>query len=258
MKQERTVIVTGGASGIGFATARALLSEGWRVAIVGRNAQALEEARRELGDHVRIDRLDVTDEAAVAMTVAAIARDFGDLRGVVNSAGVAHNASLLDTSAELFRRSLDVNLTSTFLVTREVVRHMRDGGAVVNVASVAGMRGSPGRAAYAAAKGGVVMLTKALAVELASSGVRVNAISPGPTDTPMIQAVHTQETREAILRVVPQHRYGTPEEMGSVIAFLLDDRRSGYMTGQVIAVDGGITASAGWSVEARRRTGAAT
>jgi NAD(P)-dependent dehydrogenase (short-subunit alcohol dehydrogenase family) len=176
--------------------------------------------------------------------VEAIEAEFGALTGVVNSAGIGRDVPALDTSVDLFRRMLEVNLIGSFVVSREAARHMRArGGSIVNIASVSGIKGNKGRVAYGASKGGVLTMTKVMAVELASLGIRVNAIAPGPIETPLVQEIHTPEVRAAWMTTVPQRRYGSPAEIAGAAVFLLDDRKSSYVTGQTICVDGGFTAA---------------
>lgn len=238
-----SALVTGGASGIGLATCRLLAAAGWNVAVLDRDEAALEAARKSLAKSkaVRFSTLDVTDEAAVDRAVAETAAAFGTITGAVNCAGIGADKHVFDTSAELFRRMLDINVVGTFLVGRAAARVMRDhgGGSIVNIASISGLRGSKGRAAYGASKGAVVTLTQVMATDLARHGIRVNALAPGPVDTPMVQAVHTDADRALYRRYIPMRRYGTPEEMAKVIHFLLDGAQSGYITGEIIAVDGG-------------------
>lgn len=238
----RIAIVTGAASGIGRATADLLVERGWRVAYVDRDVGPLADvaARSAGGPDTIVRALDVTDEDAVIRLVAEVAETFGGLDGVVNSAGIAADFHVFDTTAELFRRILDINVVGTFLVGREAARQMtKTGGAIVNLASISGLRGSKGRSAYGASKGGVVTLTQVMANDLAPHGIRVNAVAPGPIETPMVKAVHTAADREIYGRFVPMRRYGTPHEIASVICFLLDGTQSSYMTGEIVAVDGG-------------------
>ena len=239
----RAAIVTGAASGIGRATAELLLEKGWQVALVDRDIGALREIAAEHMDRRRalVRELDVTDEAAVVRLVGEVATAFGGLSGAVNSAGIAADKHVFDTSADVFRRILDVNVVGTFLVGREAARHMAKtgGGAIVNVASISGLRGSKGRSAYGASKGAVVNLTQVMANDLAPHGVRVNAVAPGPVDTPMVQGMHSAADRALYGRFVPMRRYGTPREIANVIHFLLDESQSSYMTGEIVAVDGG-------------------
>jgi NAD(P)-dependent dehydrogenase (short-subunit alcohol dehydrogenase family) len=239
----RVALVTGAASGIGLAATRRLLASGWKVAIVDRDEPALEGQRHAHGHSplVFIAPMDVTDEAAVGDVMDRAVAALGGLNGVVNSAGIAADIPALDTPVELFRKILDVNVVGTFIVARAAARIMqeRGGGAIANLASVAGLRGSKGRSAYGSSKGAVIVLTQVLANDLARYGIRVNAVAPGPVDTPMVKTMHTAEDRALWLRHIPMRRYAEPDEIAIVLEFLLDGTKSGYMTGAVVPVDGG-------------------
>jgi NAD(P)-dependent dehydrogenase (short-subunit alcohol dehydrogenase family) len=162
---------------------------------------------------------------------------------VLNSAGIAADIPTLETPVDLFRKILDINVTGTFIVSQAAARIMKEdgGGAIVNMASVSGLRGSKGRSAYGASKGAVVILTQVLANDLARYDIRVNAVAPGPVNTPMVKAMHVDKDRALWARHLPMRRYAEPDEIASVIEFLLDGSRSSYMTGEVVAVDGGFT-----------------
>ncbi len=246
MAREGSVIVTGGASGIGLALVEDLLNDGWQVIAADIGEAALDAARTRLaahGDKVRFARLDVSDEAAVISAVADWAKDFGPLRGLVNSAGIGAVTPAFETTVEQFRRILDINLVGSFVISREVAKAMKEsgGGSIVNIASVSGLVGSLGRTAYGSSKGGVIQMTRILAVEFAEFGIRVNAIAPGPIETPMAKAMHSAVVRKNWEDRVPMRRYAEPEEVSGAIAFLLDEAKSSYITGQTIAVDGGFS-----------------
>ncbi len=243
MSHQSTILVTGGASGIGLAIVEAVLAEGWRAIVADFDQASLDRQRDAIktSDRVRFERMDVTDEAAVVRSIAACEAEFGPLTGVVNSAGIARDVPALDTSVDLFRKILDVNLIGSFVVAREAASKMkaRGAGSIINIASVSGVMGNDGRVAYGASKGGVITMTKVLAVEWARFGIRVNAIAPGPIETPLVQEMHTSAARTAWISSVPQQRYGSPAEIAGAAIFLLDDRKSSFVTGQTICVDGG-------------------
>jgi NAD(P)-dependent dehydrogenase (short-subunit alcohol dehydrogenase family) len=248
MTEHRAVFVTGGASGIGLAIVQAVLDEGWHAVVADLEQRNLDQAREILassGAHARYERLDVTDEDGVRRAMDECESSLGPLTGLVNSAGIGKDVPFLETSTDLLRKMLEVNLVGTFIAGREAARRMGEGrgGSIVNIASVSGILGSSGRSAYGAAKGGALTLTKVMAVELAPMRIRVNAIAPGPIETPLVREMHTQEARSAWMRTVPQRRYGSPEELAGAALFLLDDRRSSFVTGQTICVDGGFTAA---------------
>ena len=240
----KTCIVTGGASGIGLATTRVLLDDGWTVAVFDRDGRALPEGARAIAHaNVSWHDVDITDEASVRTTVATIAARDGGIAGLVNNAGVGIAKRFFDTDTDDMRRMFEINVVGSFIVAKAVAETMRDagrGGAIVNLTSTAGQRGNLERSAYGTAKGAVIVLTQTMAIELASLGIRVNAVSPGPVATPLVEAMHTPEMRARWTALTPQHRYADPHEIATAIAFLLDDAKASFITGHVLNVDGGL------------------
>jgi NAD(P)-dependent dehydrogenase (short-subunit alcohol dehydrogenase family) len=240
-------VVTGAASGIGLATAGILLDRGWQVVGIDLDAAAIAAAQAELEPHaarLRFLQGDVTDEDRIAAIVAETERDLGPIRGLVTSAGIARDTPFLETKPEHFRKIYDVNVVGTFIIARAVAEVMAasGGGAIVTIASISGLAGNLGRAAYGASKGAIVNLTRIMAVELARHSIRVNAIAPGPIDTPLVAQVHSSASRARWSERILLKRYGTPAEIGEAAAFLLDEKRASYITGQILAVDGGFMA----------------
>lgn len=242
----KVALVTGAARGIGLATAKRFLVEGWRVALLDIEAelQASAAAALENPDNTLALACDVSDAAAVAAAMTAVERRFGRLDALVNNAGIAVFAPLMDTSDADWSRVLEVNLTGPFLCTKAAVPLMREqgGGAIVNITSISAVRASTLRSAYGTSKAGLAHLTKQLAVELAQLNIRVNAVAPGPVDTAMAKQVHTPEIRADYHDAIPLNRYGLEEELAEAIYFLCSDRSS-YITGQILAVDGGFDAA---------------
>jgi NAD(P)-dependent dehydrogenase (short-subunit alcohol dehydrogenase family) len=242
----KVALVTGAARGIGLAVARKFLAVGWRVALLDVDGELLWKSVEELaatGDTLGV-HCDVSDDRAVASAFSEIERRFGRLDALVNNAGIAVFAPLLETTEVDWRRVLEVNLTGPFLCTKAAVPLMREngGGAIVNITSISAVRASTLRSAYGTSKAGLAHLTKQLAVELASLGIRVNGVAPGPVETAMAKSVHTPEIRADYHDAIPLNRYGLEEELAEAVFFLCSDRAS-YITGQVLAVDGGFDAA---------------
>ena len=240
----RTVaIVTGAADGIGWATARRLVQEFRHVVIVDLAAAAARSRAAELGEAHMGYACDVTIEAQVCDLIDSVVARFGRIDLVVNNAGVGEQpGTTLDQDVALFDRIVSVHLRGTFLMTREAARVFvrQQSGCVVNMASLAGMQGFPGRNAYGASKAGISMMTKAMASEFARDGIRVNAVAPGYILTEMVkvQSANGAIDMSSVEAETPMGRLGHPEEIAEAVAFLASPRAS-FITGITLPVDGG-------------------
>lgn len=235
------VVVTGAASGIGLASVEVLLADGWPVAALDRDVAGLDALSTCFADaKLSVHPIDLTSEDAIAEFAAGL--EGRPVAGLVNSAGVGSNTLVRETTTEMFRRIYEINVVAGFALVQALLPNIETArGSIVNIASVSGILGNLGRSAYGASKGAIVTLTKIMAVEFAASGVRVNAVAPGPIETAMARQMHDAEARRRWIARVPLARYGEPEEIAGAVRFLIDPGASSYVTGQILAVDGGFT-----------------
>ena len=231
-------IVTGAARGIGLATSNQFLAAGHQVVMVDRDQEALSEATHGLNNALPLG-YDVSQPDQVAQMIADSVKAFGKIDALVNNAGVAAFGPIEQTSFEVWREVMATNLDGVFLCTQAAIPELKKTkGAVVNIASISGLRASTLRVAYGTSKAGVIQLTKQQAAELGEYGIRVNCVCPGPVRTKLAMAVHTQDIIDAYHDAIPLNRYGSEDEIANAIRFLISPEAS-YITGQMLAADGG-------------------
>lgn len=240
--KDKVAIVTGGASGIGEATVRLFVQEGAKVTIADMNEEKGEALAKELGDSTIFVKTNVTNESEVENMVNKTVETFGKLDILFNNAGIGDLHPTDELSFEHWQRTISVNLDGVFLVAKHAIRAMKKNGSgsIVNTASILGHVGDAQVASYAASKGAVANLTRALAVEFAQDNIRVNAVCPGYVITPLIDQLD-EEAREYLVTQHPIGRLGKPEEIAKAVLFLASDDAS-FVTGANLLVDGGYTA----------------
>jgi meso-butanediol dehydrogenase/(S,S)-butanediol dehydrogenase/diacetyl reductase len=238
----KTALITGAARGIGLATTRRFLADGWSVAMVDRDTEALHAAAQGLADAQPIVA-DVSIPDQVGAMIQVAESRFGRIDALVNNAGIADFGPVEQTDFTRWRRVMETNLDGVFLVSQAAIPALKASrGTIVNIASISGLRASTLRVAYGTSKAAVIQLTQQQAVELGEFGIRANCVAPGPVRTKLAMAVHSPQIVAAYHDAIPLNRYGTEEEIAEVIHFLCSPRAS-YVTGQTIAVDGGFEAT---------------
>lgn len=242
----RKVLITGAASGIGRATALRLGVEGALVGILDLDEQGAQKTASDIcdaGGRAAAYRVDITDLSAVERAVDSFEREIGPIDALINNAGWDLAGNFLDTGPEQWRKVIDINLFGPLNVTKTVLSRMveRGEGRIVSIASDAGRVGSSGESVYAACKGGVIAFSKSVAREVASQGITVNVVSPGPSDTPLFADFDKSgKLAKALERAIPMRRLGQPDDYPGIVAFLISDDAS-FITGQTISVSGGLT-----------------
>ena len=240
--QDKVAVITGGASGIGAATAELFVKEGAKVILVDLNEEkgkAFEAELKAQNADALFVKANITSEEEVQNVFKEAVNTFGKVDVVFNNAGIGRVTPTETLEYSEWRNTVNVDLDGVFLVAREAIREMlkSGGGTIVNTASMYGWVGSPGSAAYNAAKGGVINLTRSLGLEYATKNIRVNALAPGFIDTPIIP----EESKKVLVSMTPMQRLGQSEEMAKAVLFLASDDSS-FMTGNVLTIDGGYTA----------------
>lgn len=242
--RNKVAIITGGGSGIGKAIAVGFVREGAKVVIAGRNGKKLERAAAEIGGECLAISADVSSAADVQKLVSAAIERFQRINILVNNAAVLLPGTAESISEEDFDQTFDINVRGLWLMSRAVLPHMRgaSGGSIINIASVLSLLGARNRVAYAASKGAVMAMTKAMALDHAAENIRVNCIAPGIVETEMVARFSTDENaRKQRIAMHPMGRFGQPREIASAAVFLASDE-SGWTTGSVLTVDGGYSA----------------
>jgi NAD(P)-dependent dehydrogenase (short-subunit alcohol dehydrogenase family) len=244
----RAGIITGAASGIGRHLAEAFAEAGARVALIDRDAEGVRAAAESLRGSGLGMAVDITDEKGVEQAMLETDKELGRLDFLVNNAGVRHQASIVDHDLETWRRTVDVNLTGTFICSRAAVEIMlgRGSGKILNIASIAGVLAMSNRVAYAASKAGIIGLTRAMAVELGPQGIHCNAIAPGVIETPLTASYFEDEAfASLIVENTPLRRWGQPNELAPAAIFLCSEA-SDFVQGVTLCVDGGWVAGKGY------------
>ena len=241
--EQRVAIVTGASRGIGLAIAERLAADGHLVVLVSRTADALESVREAISEKngsAEVRACDISNGEALTGLVEEVASTHGRLDIIVNNAGITRDGLILRMSDADFDDVININLRSTFVACRAAARPMMRGrfGRIINIGSVTGIIGNAGQANYAAAKAGLVGLTKSLAKELGSKGITANVIAPGFVETAMLAALPSP-LKDDVVKMIPVRRFGQPEEIAHAVSFVASDL-AGYLTGQVLVIDGGL------------------
>jgi NAD(P)-dependent dehydrogenase (short-subunit alcohol dehydrogenase family) len=241
--KDKVVLITGGTSGIGFSAARIFIDSGAKVMVTGRNKETLEAARKELGDRAEVIESDSGDPEAITALFAHVKKTHGGLDALYLNAGIATATPIAQVSVEHFDRIMNVNVKGPLFAIQAATPILRKGGAIVITTSVVNEKGMPGFAVYGASKAAVRHLVRTAAAELLPLGVRVNAVSPGPVETPIFGKMgfpqeQLEEMAKGMTAMVPMGRFGSPDEIAKAAVFLCSDDAS-FITGEELKVDGG-------------------